>query len=199
MGNVIPFEQVAGGKHFNGDRLRIARMWRGYSAIQLAELTGLNRQTISMYENGKLDRPEFTTIQKFSEALQFPIKFFLENTKVEVERSATYFRSLLTTNKKYRVEQEDKINFIILIYKMMNDYLDFKSLNLPQVQRNVTPQEVADILRKHWNLGNKPIGDIVYLVESNGLIVTDFFTSTGDVDAFSHKIACEGRETYLIG
>ena len=94
MGNVIPFEQITSGKHFNGERLRIARTWRGYSAIQLAEMIGVNRQTISMYENGKLDSPEFSTIQKFSETLQFPVKFFLEDIKVEVEKSATYFRSL---------------------------------------------------------------------------------------------------------
>ncbi|MFW5650590.1 MAG: helix-turn-helix domain-containing protein [Acetivibrio ethanolgignens] len=199
MGNIIPFDQITTGKHFNGERLRIARTWRGYSAIQLAEKIGVNRQTISMYENGKLDNPEFSTIQKFSETLEFPIKFFLEDVKIEVEESATYFRSLLTTNKKYRIEQEDKIKFIAVIYNMMNEYLDFKSLNLPQIPRNTTPQKAAEMLREHWKIGNKPIDDIVYLVESNGLIVTDFATSTGDVDAFSHKIVCGEKETYLIG
>lgn len=199
MGNIIPFDQITSGKHFNGERLRIARTWRGYSAIELAEKIGVNRQTISMYENGKLDNPEFSTIQKFSETLEFPVKFFLEDIKIDVEKSATYFRSLLTTNKKYRIEQEDKIKFIAVIYNMMNEYLDFESLNLPQIPRNTSPQKAAEILREYWKIGNKPIDDIVYLVESNGLIVTDFATSTGDVDAFSHKIVCGEKETYLIG
>lgn len=130
------------------------RTWRGYLAIQLAEMIGVNRQTISMYENGKLDNPEFCTIQKFSESLQFPFKFFLEDTKVEVEKSTTYFRSLLTTNKKYRVEQEDKINFIAVIYNMLNEYLEFEKLNLPQIPQNTTPQENAELLRKHWKLAH---------------------------------------------
>lgn len=123
----------------------------------------------------------------------------MEDVKIEVEESATYFRSLLTTNKKYRIEQEDKIKFIAVIFNMMNEYLDFKSLNLPQIPRNTTPQKAAEMLREHWKIGNKPIDDIVYLVESNGLIVTDFATSTGDVDAFSHRIVCGEKETYLIG
>ena len=199
MGNIIPFDQITSGKHFNGERLRIARTWRGYSAIELAEKIGVNRQTISMYENGKLDNPEFSTIQKFSETLEFPVKFFLEDIKIDVEKSATYFRSLMTTNKKYRIEQEDKIKLIAVIYNMMNEYLDFESLNLPQIPRNTSPQKAAEILRDYWKIGNKPIDDIVYLVESNGLIVTDFATSTGDVDAFSHKIVCGEKETYLIG
>lgn len=106
---------------------------------------------------------------------------------------------MLTTNKKYRVEQEDKIKFIAVIYNMLNEYLEFEKLNLPQIPQNTIPQEAADILRKHWRLGNKPIENIVYLVESNGLVVTDFATSTGDVDAFSHKIIYGQDETYLIG
>ena len=199
MENVIPFEKITSVKHFNGERLKIARIWRGYSAKQLSDMIGVNRQTISMYENGKLDRPEFTTIQKFSETLQFPIKFFLEDVKVEVEKSTTYFRSLLTTNKKYRVEQEEKINFIAVIFNMLNEYLEFEKLNLPHIPRNSTPQEAAELLRNHWKLGNKPIENIVYLAEANGLIVTDFATSTGDVDAFSHKIVYGQDETYLIG
>lgn len=43
MGNIIPFDQITGGKHFNGERLRIARTWRGYSAIQLAEKKAILR------------------------------------------------------------------------------------------------------------------------------------------------------------
>ena len=199
MGQVIPFNRAMGGKCFNGERLKIARMWRNYSAIQLAEKTGLNRQTISMYENGKLENPEFITIQKLSEALNFPPKFFLEDAKIKLNESATYFRSLLTTNKKYRKEQEDKIEFISIIYNMMNEYLDFEKINLPQIPVNTTPQKAASILREYWKLGNKPIENIVYLVEKNGMIVTDFDTATGDVDAFSHKIMIEDEETYLIG
>ena len=82
---------------------------------------------------------------------------------------------------------------------MLNEYLEFEKLNLPHIPRNSTPQEAAELLRNHWKLGNKPIENIVYLAESNGLIVTDFATSTGDVDAFSHKIVYGQDETYLIG
>ena len=45
-----------------------------------------------------------------------------------------------------------------------------------------TPEEAATLLRKHWKLGNKPIDNLIYLVESHGLVVTDFETNTGDVD-----------------
>lgn len=199
MGKIVSFNPTMGGKYFNGERLKIARMWRNLSATQLADFTGFSRQTISMLENGKLINPEFSTVQKLSEKLDFPITFFLEETKITLNESTTYFRSLLTTNKKYRVEQEEKIKFIAIVYNMLSEYLEFEKVNLPQIPMNTTPQAAANILREHWGLGNKPIENIVYLAENNGLIVTDFETATGDVDAFSHKIASEDMETYLIG
>ena len=199
MGKIVSFNPTMGGKYFNGERLKIARMWRNLSATQLAYLTGFSRQTISMLENGKLTNPEFATVQKLSEKLEFPITFFLEETKRNFNESTTYFRSLLTTNKKYRVEQEEKIKFIAIVYNMLSEYLEFEKVNLPQIPTNATPQEAANILREYWGLGNRPIENIVYLAESNGLIVTDFETATGDVDAFSHKITSDDMETYLIG
>lgn len=199
MGKIVSFNPTMGGKYFNGERLKIARMWRNLSATQLADLTGFSRQTISMLENGKLMNPEFATVQKLSEKLEFPITFFLEETKRNINESTTYFRSLLTTNKKYRVEQEEKIKFIAIVYNMLSEYLEFEKVNLPQIPTNATPQEAANILREYWGLGNRPIENIVYLAESNGLIVTDFETATGDVDAFSHKITSDDMETYLIG
>ena len=199
MGNVIQFNPVTEGKRFNGERLKAARIWRKLSAIQLAEETSLKRQTISMYENGKLENPEFSTIQRFSEVLGFPVKFFLEEIKAEIADSTTYFRSLLTTNKKYRIEQEEKIQFVSVIYYMLTEYLNFEKLNLPNIPESTTPQEAANMLRKHWKLGNKPIENLVYLVESNGIVVMDFDTDTDHVDAFSHKIDIDDAETYLIG
>ena len=123
----------------------------------------------------------------------------MEETKIDINESTTYFRSLLTTKKKYRIEQEEKIKFIAVVYNMLSKYLEFEKLNLPKVPINATPQEAANILREHWGLGNNPIDNIVYLAENNGLIVTDFETATGDVDAFSHKITSDDMETYLIG
>ena len=199
MGKIISFDSKMSEKFFNGERLKIARMWRNMSATQLADFAGLSRQTISMLENGKLINPEFTTVQKLSEKLEFPITFFLEETKININESTTYFRSLLTTNKKYRIEQEEKIKFIAIIYNMLSKYLEFEEVNLPKIPINTTPQEAANILREHWALGSKPIENIVYLAENNGLIVTDFETATGDVDSFSHKITSDDMETYLIG
>lgn len=76
MSKVIDFQKVIPERQFNSSRLEIARVYRGIGAKELAESIGVNRQTISMYENNKLTNPEIATLQKISNELHFPVKFF---------------------------------------------------------------------------------------------------------------------------
>lgn len=99
MNNIVDFRRTYPDRQFNGERLKIARLWRDISANEMADKIGVKRQTISMYENGKLKNPDIGTIQKISECLNFPFKFFVEDFNVELEKTTTYFRSLLTTSK----------------------------------------------------------------------------------------------------
>ena len=104
-------------KSFNGKRLKTARTLKGMSISELADALDLQRQTVSMYESGKISNPDFPKVQKMSQLLNFPIDFFLDSdTELVKAAPSTYFRSLLTTNKKYRYEQEIKINFVSTIY-----------------------------------------------------------------------------------
>lgn len=198
MENIIKIDEIL-GRQFNGERLSYARKYRGLSVTELADKVGVQRQTVSMYENNKLTNPEYDKIKKFSEILNFPTRFFMEKSNVKFEKSATYFRSLMTTNKLYRTEQEVKIELISIIYEFLSGYLNFQPLNLPDIDIEASPEEAATILREHWNLGNRPIDNLIYLAESNGLIVAGFNSNSDAVDAFSHKIASDLTDTYLIG
>lgn len=186
-------------KQFNGDRLKSARIYRGLTVAELAEKLELQRQTVSMYENDKLRNPEYSTIKKMSESLGFPPEFFLEKNNLELKTGSTYFRALLTTNKKYRNQQIQKMNFISVIYSFLCEYVEFPALNLPIIDEGTDVEEVAQTLREFWNLGNKPIDNIIYLVEQNGILVTCFETDTDDIDAFSQMINVNGDSIYFIG
>jgi Zn-dependent peptidase ImmA (M78 family)/DNA-binding XRE family transcriptional regulator len=183
---------------FNGERLKAARIYRGLTVAELAEKLGLQRQTVSMYENNKLKNPELTTIANMSRVLGFPKKFFLEKDEIGIKNGSTYFRALLTTSKKYRSEQIQKVDFIAKLFRYLNEYIEFPPTNLPQENFD-NPEEAAVELRKFWNLGDKPLENIIYLVEQNGILVTMFETNTDDIDAFSQFINIEEQERYIIG
>lgn len=183
---------------FNGERLKLARIYRGMTVAELAEKLKLQRQTVSMYENNKLRNPEIPTIIKMSNVLGFPKKFFMERDDINMKVGSTYFRALLTTTKRYRSQQEIKVDFIAKIFKFLNEYIEFPATNLPQ--ENFDDFEVAaNKLRELWGLGNKPIDNIVYLLEQNGILVNEFDSDTNDIDAFSQLININGIEKYIVG
>ena len=182
---------------FNGERLKKARVYRGLTVAELAEKAGCLRQTVSMYENGKTKPMDETTITRLADVLGFPPKFFMENS-APVTVGSVYFRALLTTNKKYRAEQIQKMEFLAQLYCFLQEYIDFPKLELPDFS-DCTPEDAAKKLREHWKLGKGPIDNIVSIAESHGILVTSFATSTDDIDAFSQMVDVNGDTVYLIG
>ncbi len=185
-------------KNFNGEQLKKARIYRGYTVGELAELSGYQRQTISMYENKKSTPIDASVVFNLSRVLNFPPQFFTDQT-INIDSGSTYFRALLTTNKKYRSQQEQKMEFVAALYSFIQEYVDFPELNLPEFPQNASPEEAASILRKHWGLGDRPISNLIYTAEENGIIVTSFKTETDDVDAFSKMLDINGEQRYFIG
>ena len=185
-------------KNFNGEQLKKARIYRGYTVGELAELTGYQRQTISMYENKRSTPIDISVIINLARVLGFPPQFFTEQS-ININSGATYFRALLTTNKKYRSQQEQKMEFVAALYSFIQEYIDFPALNLPEFPSGISPEEAASILRTYWGLGDRPISNLIYTVEENGIIVTSFKTETDDVDAFSKMIEIGNDLRYFIG
>ncbi len=184
-------------KQFNGDRLKKARIYRGMTVVDLAEKLELQRQTVSGYESGKSTPNDSTITQKISNALDFPVQFFLEKDS-ELKIGSTYFRALLTTKKKYRAEQILRMEFIAGIYSFLKEYIEFPEINIPNCD-GCTPEEAAVKLREAWGLGNKPIANLIHLVEQNGILVTSYPTTTNDIDAFSQMFMLEEEMTHFIG
>lgn len=73
-----------------GRNLRDLRTKRGLSLRALAELSGLNVNTLSLVENGK-SSPSVSTLQQLAFALEVPITAFFESE--QVERRVVFTRS----------------------------------------------------------------------------------------------------------
>ena len=183
--------------HFNGERLKKARIYRGLTVAELAEQVDCQRQTLSMYEIAKSQPADKKTVEKIARVLDFPIDFFYEHTK-PCASGTVYFRSLLTTNKKYRNEQIIKMDFLSQVYALLQDYVEFPRFEPLDLPLNTSPEDAAIALRNAWNLGMGPIDNIVTVVEQHGILVTSFGTSTNDVDAFSEYVETDNSSTFLI-
>lgn len=182
---------------FNGDRLKKARIYRGLTVAELAERVGCQRQTLSMYEISKSQPTDKITVARIAKELDFPVKYFYENSDVFTS-GTVYFRSLLTTNKKYRSEQIVKMDYLSQIYSLLQDYVAFPEFEPLDLPNDVTPEQAAYALRDAWGLGRGPIENLISIVEEHGILVTSFSTSTNDVDAFSQFMGATNTPTYII-
>lgn len=183
--------------HFNGERLKQARIYRGLTVAELAEQVGCQRQTLSMYEIAKSQPADKTVVERIAHALNFPIRYFYEKQTLHAT-GTVYFRSLLTTNKKYRSEQIVKMSFLSQVYSFLQDYIEFPEFEAITLPDDCTPEIAASILREDWHLGQGPIENLISVVEQQGILVTSFNTSTDDVDAFSQLVDIAENSTFLI-
>jgi len=182
---------------FNGDRLKNARLYRSLTVEELAENIGVSKQMVSQYEVEKT-LPSFEKLLSIADSLGFPYNYFLQPDNFKITTGSTYFRSLLKTHKKYRVSQTIKMEHLARIYSILKEYIEFPMLNLPALDEHITPKGAAQKLRSFWDLGKRPISDIISILEENGIIVTMFATPTDDIDAFSHYVSINNDDIYLI-
>ncbi|MCV0026911.1 helix-turn-helix domain-containing protein [Bacillus sp. XT-2] len=183
---------------FNGNRLREGRIYRGLTITDLADKLGVSKQMISKYENGK-SSPPFESVLKLIDVLKFPKDYFYQEG-IDVKTGNTYFKSLLSTGKKEREMQNDRVKYLTVIRHFMEEYIDFPALNLPQFDYHVPLdiEEVAMKVREHWGLGSEPISNMVGLLEENGFVVTSINTSINSIDAFGSNQIIGDKEYYTI-
>lgn len=175
-------------KFFNGNSLKFARQYRGFSVDELADKVKLSRQQIFRYEGEENENPGLDKIIEFSKVLEFPIEFFYSNNIDAIKVSNTYFRALLGSSKKEKISQVNRAIIVSSIYKVLKQYVNFPKLNIPKESEIKSDEDIkqkANELREVWKIKNRPVDDIVYLMESNGILVNTVSTDEEGIDAYT--------------
>lgn len=174
-------------------RITEARQARAYNISQLAGLVGVTRQSMSRYEQG-LSHPSEKVIGKLSQVLDFPFDFFYKPIKDTITSDSTvFYRSLKSSEANIRSMIKIKCDWASEMYNYLDQYLELPSLNLPNLDLLITQDSLSDktieniavLLRKHWNLGNAPIDNLTYILEKNGFIISCSSIGSYKVDACS--------------
>ncbi|WKY44198.1 XRE family transcriptional regulator [Eubacteriaceae bacterium ES2] len=174
-------------------RIRQARVSRGYSMSDLAELTGVTKQAISQYEQGKHE-PNQTVLNNLIAILKYPYTFFYKPLpETNNSSSAVFFRSRKTAKKKDLNAAREKIEIFREITDYLSDFVDFPGINIPKIdyfeQYDALDldkiEEYAQSLRSFWQLGNQPIDNLINAIQKNGILVSKMQINAKKVDAFS--------------
>lgn len=200
-------------KEFEGERLKSARLFRGKTLTELSEITGISKQSLSLYENNH-NNPDYQKGVIIASALHFPYEFFLQEDECKTTTEVTYFRSLASATKMSRTTQSLKLEFVAKMYESLLNYIDFPTLNLPKdidfkgndnefddVENEKMLYEIEEIaskIRDHWGLGDAPIQNLQLVLERNGIIVTGFDTKEDKIDAFSQRTILDKGAVFFI-
>jgi len=149
----------------------------------LADAIGVTPNTIIRYEDGEI-QPSDENLEKIARCLGFPKAFFDGGELDEPRRDNASFRGM--ASKSARIMDAALASGAMAF--MLDDWIT-KSYNRPSPDildlLHVDPYTAATLLRQHWYLGDKPIANIVHLLELKGIRVFSLGENTKDGDAFS--------------
>ena len=167
---------------FNPSRLELARRRRGMTKRALAEATGIRcgvwLVTIDLSVN---PMPQLLRI------LQQPCSpsaFFYGHTLDEPPSDGASFRALvrLTARLKHQAIAAGAIGI------SLSDWID-ERFKLPGVDipryRNIDPETAAIEIRNRWAIGERPIKNMIHLLELHGVRVFSLVEQSVDLDAYS--------------
>lgn len=168
---------------FNPSRLVLARKRRGLSKTALAEVADIAVRSLGYYESGQVE-PSGEAIQSLAETLGFPVAFFYGPDIEEIDAEIASFRSL---SKMTSAQRDSAIAAGTLATVLSNWIEEQFELPMPDVPslRNFDAETAAQVLRMEWGQGQRPIKNMVHLLEAHGVRVFSLPVDSASVDAFS--------------
>ncbi|MEA3250573.1 MAG: XRE family transcriptional regulator [Pseudomonadota bacterium] len=169
---------------FNPERLLMARKRKGLTAKALSELADITTVTISRIEKGA-NAPDEQTVRKIAAALGYPESFFYQGDLESLDTDAVSFRSLSKMTAKEKNAALTAGRFGLALVGWVEERFSLPSANLIDLSHETNPEVAARLLRQHWNIGVKPIGNVVHLLEAQGVRFLSLAENTASVDAYS--------------
>ena len=150
----------------------------------LAECLGVESHTIIRWERSHTDQPTPENLAAAALALDYPQEFFFGPDIDEPEDDTTSFRSQTAMTAAIRDAALAAGALGFLISDWVNQLFELPTANLPDLHL-YAPELAAQTLREEWGLGEKPISNMIHLLESKGVRVFALAENTTAVNAYS--------------
>lgn len=190
---------------FEGSRLREVREVRQLQQLSLAEILGVTPQAISNYERGK-STPSPEILSRLANVLNVPSSFFVMPPR-ELSQRTVFYRSMSAATKAARDRAEHRASWLGDITCYVSEFVDLPQVNIPNMHPPEDPlqlgsediEQVAVDARLHWRMRDQPIGDMVTLLENQGVVVGRDRLGAATLDSLSEYNEEAHRPVVLIG
>jgi Zn-dependent peptidase ImmA (M78 family)/DNA-binding XRE family transcriptional regulator len=163
-------------------RIVLARTRRGLTKVELARRSAISTRTLYDIETGQAE-PMAETLAAIAEVTRFPLEFFFRPDVEAPTVDAASFRSLRSMTASQRLQALTAGALAFEISQWIDKRFELPTVRIPDLM-DYEPEAAAMALRDHWQIGQRPIGNMIHLLESVGIRV---FSMVEDrrVDAFS--------------
>ena len=112
---------------------------------------------------------------------------------------STHIRPECTIPKVEQIAFKEKLAMTHRILTFLEGYIQFPQMNIPtDFNRNEDIEELASKVRRYWELGDGIIGNMLTLLEINGILVSDANINKKGALSFSQKQTVNGNSRYFV-
>lgn len=149
----------------------------------LAEKCDVSTRTISAWETGAAE-PKPESCDRLAQALSLPVEFFARDDAPELPAERVSFRALSAMTAR---ERDQALSAGVLAFELdewLSSRFEGPPVDVPDLPQ-CDPEEAAQTVRTAWNLGDRPTGRMLPLLESRGVRIFSLVYGTRRLDAFS--------------
>lgn len=175
----------------SGARLRLARMFHGWTQAELAEKIGVSKVYVS-YLEAEQKHPTEVLLRALSDAVGFAPEFFRGQPVDEFRDDQCNFRRRQTTPLILRNRVLAHGTILGMVVDRIEEEVEFDSAGFPDPEWSIhTAEDIeryAEKCRRFWGHGlDTPITNMIRVLELAGVLVTrlTFDGAAQKIDAFS--------------
>lgn len=167
----------------NPDRVELVRLRLGLTKIAFAEALGVDRKTIQRFERGEYEL-NASAMENLCRTSGFPCDFFEKSGFDYPNAESVSFRSLRSLTATVRNEALAAGALAFEFDDWINDKFVLPEHDIKQIQ-SISPAGAAISLRAFWGIGERPIANMINLLESHGVRIFSLAEKTRHLDAYS--------------
>ncbi len=173
------------------------------SRVDLGREAGVSRQMIGLYETDQ-QTPGPDTLEQIAKALNFGTLFFTWPIPAASREGPVFSRSMVSATKAARDRVSVPLEWIADLARYVAQWIgipkvDFPVFNMPSDPGRISDKQIEDLAtatRRHWGMGDGPIGNVVWLAENKGAIVVRLGLDADKLDGQSQWV--DGRPHILL-
>ncbi len=149
---------------------------------RLAEESGVSLRSLTNYEKDATE-PTAESLESLARALGYPTEYFYREGVDPLSVKAVSFRKLSKTSATRRDAVLASAVTALELFDVIDQHFKLPAPAIPTLDK-LGPAQAADVVRRDWGLSDKPIPNMVHLLESKGVRVVSLAHDYADIDAF---------------